>query len=206
MAIVSTHGINSLPHGSPAPAEVIINGRSYPIVAIGNQLWMTEDLQWDDSGEGIKTGKIWDGEGFAGKIYYNWDAATRVANKVGDGWRLPSQDDFDTLFSTVGSNTATKLKSTTGWPTGMSSYPYDGNGTDDFGFNGKPTGRYYGNTPEYNFPNDEPQDVKEFFWTSTVKSSDTAYAYWIVFTISAFTSGEYNLKVCSLPVRLVKDI
>ena len=50
------------------------------------------------------------------------------------GWHLPSDDEWDALFTAVGSSTAgSKLKSATGWSS-------SGNGTDTFGFSALPAG------------------------------------------------------------------
>ena len=52
-----------------------------------------------------------------------------------EGWRLPSDEDWSTLFETVGGADVAgkKLKSLTGWN-------YNGNGTDDYGFSVAPSG------------------------------------------------------------------
>ena len=108
---------------SAAPSEV----------QIGNQIWKTSNLAIDDGGSGIKTAVINLGKGDITEYYYTWDAAQRIATAIGDGWHLPSYAEFDTLANALGTNPGTKLKSTYGWNN-------DGNGTDDYGFNGLPVG------------------------------------------------------------------
>jgi uncharacterized protein (TIGR02145 family) len=49
------------------------------------------------------------------------------------GWHLPSDAEWSTLTSYVGSNAGTKLKAKSGWNGG-------GNGTDEFGFSALPGG------------------------------------------------------------------
>jgi uncharacterized protein (TIGR02145 family) len=60
------------------------DGNSYKTLKIGNQIWMANDLRY-------KTGS------------YTWETAKNVCP---DGWKLPSEDDFNTLIkyleSTVG--------------------------------------------------------------------------------------------------------
>ncbi|HUP90369.1 MAG TPA: FISUMP domain-containing protein, partial [Longimicrobiales bacterium] len=66
--------------------------------------------------------------------FYNWYAATDARGLCPAGFRLPGRSDYETLINYLGGPTSagSKLKSRTGWR--------DGNGTDDFGFNGFPTG------------------------------------------------------------------
>lgn len=56
-----------------------------------------------------------------------------------EGWRIPTQADFQTLEAFIAAdgntgNEATVLKSETGW------FPSSGNGTNTYGFNGLPNG------------------------------------------------------------------
>ena len=134
--------------------SVTIGGREYKVVQIGNQLWMAENLDWKWDGLPIGVNDRSSDEQRAS--YYNNDEVTYGVNgnKYGllynlpainylesnkntmlpNGWHVPTISDFNTLFTSIGSNGGTKLKSTTGWTSG--------NGTDDYGFSAFPTGYY----------------------------------------------------------------
>lgn len=160
--MILTHGANSLAR------FVEIGGRRYPVVKIGSQLWIAENLDYkfDVNGSQIPIGlnvspstpAAWyydndettygiDGTYKCG-LLYNWYAVNYLeTNKntlLPEGWHVPSSSDFNTLATAVGglSIAGTKLKAlnnsiTTSWPS-------DWNGTNDYGFNAIPAGRYVG--------------------------------------------------------------
>jgi uncharacterized protein (TIGR02145 family) len=136
---------------------VKIGGRRYPYVKIGNQLWISENLDYKWNGLDIGTSSssfirasyINNDEATYGiegtykcGIMYSWYAVnylnTNRATLLPEGWHVPSQSEWDALISTVGSNPGTRLKAlnnsvTSNWPSGW-------NGTDDYGFNALPGG------------------------------------------------------------------
>ena len=68
-------------------------GKSYPVVRIGQQLWMAADLAYDVPGS-------WPAQHpEMGRVY---TAAAALPSKATEGWRLPTKDDWDTLVSTLG--------------------------------------------------------------------------------------------------------
>lgn len=106
-------------------------------VTIGTQIWKAKNLDIDDGGEGIYKvdNVIINGINIGTQYYYTWDAANRVAQTI-DGWHLPSNDELMTLRNYLGETVAGKLlKSIFGWNN-------DGNGTNEYGFNGEPVGFY----------------------------------------------------------------
>lgn len=172
------------------------DGKVYKTVKIGDQTWMAENLNYADSSTTKSSiGKSWcynkDGEKckVTGRLY-TWAAAIDSVKLAADGltcgydvecempktvqgicpegWHLPSNAEWNTLFDAVGGSfTAGKiLKSSTGW------YDYDGksgNGTDAFGLSALPAGyRYYNGSFGY-------AGFTAFFWSSTENSSYNAY-------------------------------
>jgi len=135
------------------------DGQIYKTVKIGDQIWMAENLNFevdssycynDSAKYCTKYGRL-----------YSWAAANRACP---DGWHLPTIDEFETLFATVGKQSIAgkKLKSTSGWNN-------DGNGTDDFGFTALPAGIRYGKDKYYNYEGHHAN-----FWSSIKNGSDSA--------------------------------
>lgn len=135
------------------------DGQIYKTVKIGDQIWMAENLNFevdssycynDSAKYCTKYGRL-----------YSWAAANRACP---DGWHLPTIDEFETLFATVGKQSIAgkKLKSASGWNN-------DGNGTDDFGFTALPTGIRYGKDKYYNYEGHHAN-----FWSSIKNGSDSA--------------------------------
>ena len=116
-----------------------------------------------------------------------------------DGWHLPSEMEWDTLFTTVGGqltedgqSTAGKfLKSKIGWNR-------DRNGTDDFGFAALPVGRY-----DYNDSLFSAAGGYAEFWGSTQSNYG---AYSIYLDSQDLVASSYNdFDGFGHSVRCVKD-
>lgn len=120
-------------------------------VVIGNKIWSKPNLMIDDGGEGIYyvDDVTIDGVNYGRQYYYNWYAAARVAAKVGNGWRLPTYSDWNSLALTIGGyDQGNKLKSTSGWYKSSTGEYF--NGTDDYGLTIYPFAEsYYGLRAEY---------------------------------------------------------
>ncbi|MDR3012587.1 MAG: hypothetical protein LBU70_05180 [Chitinispirillales bacterium] len=108
------------------------DGKAYGRVTIGGKVWMAENLHY-------ATGNSWcyDNDESNCQTYgrlYDWNTAMAVCP---EGWRLPTDSDWNDLVSAVGGREVAggKLKSKTGWDDG-------GNGDDDFGFAAMPGGVY----------------------------------------------------------------
>ena len=110
------------------------DGQEYKYVTIGSQVWMAENLNYNDS---LPRDMSWGWLSFCadsacskGRLYVD-TLALRVCPS---GWHLPSEDEFLRLIDTVGGvdSAGLHLKATEGWiplNPGISS-----NGTDDCGF------------------------------------------------------------------------
>ena len=131
------------------PSEsVIIGGRKYPTVQIGNQLWITKNLDWKfdglvvDGNAGVSNTSAawypnrdeatygWDGAGYG--LLYNAYAARYMNdnNLLPAGWRAPSQEDWVTLITTVSTTGPGAIENNAGLKLKATSV----GGTDDYGF------------------------------------------------------------------------
>lgn len=194
--------------------SVKIGGRRYPVVKIGNQLWMAENLDW--KWDGLQLGNHGESTTIQLANYYNYDESTYGinGNKYGllynhkavdylesnkntmlpDGWQVPSQNDYLVLADFVGGAdiAGTKLKSRTGWNN-------DGNGTDDYNYSAVPSGYDWdgsfgnmGNSGQY--------------WTKT-KTASTIVQFYCAY----FNYSRTDLRLLGdgpalyVAIRLVKD-
>jgi uncharacterized protein (TIGR02145 family) len=143
--------------------------------------------EWSTNGKGCGYGKTCS--------VASAGSATLVRGICPKGWHLPSNDEWNALFTAVrdSSGEGTKLKSATGWI--ISS----GNGTDTFGFSALPAGyRGYGGKAYGN------EGYNADFWSSTEVNSGYAYnmeLYYI--TVSVFLHDNYKYNGYS--VRCLKD-
>ena len=139
------------------------DGQTYKTVVIVDQEWMAENLNYETENSYCYNESIENCKKY-GRLY-TWKAAL---NACPEGWRLPTDADFETLMSNVGGiETAGKmLKSTTGWE----AYAGErGNGVDAFGFNVLPVGyRYY----DGDFSG---AGKGADFWSATEDNEDYAY-------------------------------
>ncbi len=119
------------------PLEDSRDGRVYKTVKIGSQVWMAENLNYDDMG-GSYTHLCYDnnlGKCAEWGMLYTWDAAKAACPM---GWRLPQKDDWNELVKSAGgkAKAGRSLKSTSGWNNNCS------NGDDIYGFSALPAGSY----------------------------------------------------------------
>lgn len=183
----------------------------YDDVIIGNQTWSERNLQstFFRNGDSIfhaKTNEDWmkafenqipawcyyennpTTEEKYGKLY-NWHAVNDPRGLAPEGWKIPSENDYQKLVNQLGGNelASTKLKSTEYW---------NKEGTDEYNFNALPGG-YRHSESKFDFIN-----KIGFFWTSNDNGDKGRF-----FSLSlgnnqvAFGSGDKNL---GLSVRCIK--
>lgn len=104
----------------------------YSTVTIGNQVWTSENIIFDDGGDDIykRTNYTIQGINFGTVCWYKPSALARIEQLYYD-YRIPTIDDIEELKSFVNNN-CEGLRSTDGW--------YGTPGTDELGFDGKPFG------------------------------------------------------------------
>lgn len=210
--MILTHGANSLAKGDSN--FVKIGGRKYPVVKIGNQVWMAENLDLKLNGIAIgasgvpTTPSAWyynndeatyGANGNKYGLLYNWYSVGIITQALSDGWRVPTSNDFNTLGEYVGGilDAGTKLKSTSGWEP-LPNYPSP-NGTDDYGFNGIPSGirvsKGFNHATHY-----------AFFLTATGDTNDSSKIYSATLSVNTDLDIHPEAKNYGFSIRLVKDV
>lgn len=122
---------------------------TYKIVTIGTQIWMAQNLSYETDnsecsgstgckytwGTAMDSAGIWSTNGKGCGDGPTCSPTYPVRGVCPSGWHLPTKNEFEKLFITVGgSNIAgAKLKASYCWGNG-------GNGTDDYGFEAIPEG------------------------------------------------------------------
>ena len=166
--------LNAEDNGKPeAAAEVVVgkkgtytdprDGKVYKTVIMPDgKEWLAENLNFEIEGSWYYNNDLSNGDKY-GRLY-TWDAAVKACAGLGNGWRLPTNEDWDTLITAVGgsSTASTKLKSRTGW------VEY-GNGTDEYGISALPGGYRYSDGFFYN------AGYNGVWWSA--KEGDDSYAY-----------------------------
>ena len=146
---------NAVPVGVPPTPTVTTfrderDGRIYKKVTIGKQVWMAENLNYDDTvitsdvcldndtSNCAKYGRLYDWATAMGGARSSSANPSGVQGVCPAGWHLPSDAEWTVLTDAVGGlNTAgTKLKSSTGW-NNYSGIPV---GTNEYGWSALPGG------------------------------------------------------------------
>lgn len=136
------------------------DNQEYRTIKIGSQVWMAENLSFAAEESWCYTRFGYDCRKYG--RFYNWDVAKNVCPA---GWHLPTATEFDQLFVEVGGrdSAAVKLKSAEGWS-------HYGNGSDEYGFNGTPSGfrDYRGRF--------DRQTMYAYLWSATEDASEGSAA------------------------------
>ncbi len=104
------------------------DGQSYPVLKIGEQLWMGRNFNYETTGSLATENPDQYGR------FYTWEQALAACPK---GWHLPSKADWECLIDEFGGlfEAAQALKSAEGWEANK-------NGDNRSGFNAYPAGEY----------------------------------------------------------------
>jgi len=174
----------------------------YNWVKMGDQIWMAENLGFD-AGEGCWVFNNDEINLVTMGLLYTWESAQTACP---DGWHLPSDVEWEELAYYVSqtkgpyekveggddwNDLAVHLKSKTGWKN-------DSNGSDDFGFNGQPTGgRSYNNDYFH-------KGEYVYWWSSTSATNNNAWfrymSYYNHYFLRDFLKKDYAFSV-----RCLKD-
>lgn len=182
------------------------DGKTYKTVAIGTQTWMAENLNFETTDSYCHNDNVANRAKYG--CLYTWaDAmdsvgAFSVSGKncgsgktcsprypvrgiCPNGWHLPTEDEYKTLFKTIGgeSRGALMLKSLTGWVS-------NGDGIDAFGFSALPAGGRNGNDGGY-----VGEGSWAMFWSSTEYSYSNVHGMALSYEYNdplMFTDRKYN--------------
>lgn len=144
----------------------------YKTVAIGNQIWMAENLSYKTA-DSYCYGDNTDNCDKYGRLY----AKSAAMSACPGGWHLPSSGEWRILLDAVGGseNAGEKLKSQNGWNG-------SGNGTDDYGFSVLPASSR-GTDGDYDL-----EGYSANFWSFTEDDSHESH----VWSIYSNYRGVYN--------------
>ncbi len=164
------------------------DGQTYKTVKIGDQVWMAQNLNYETANSYCYNDNATNCTKY-GRLY----TMTAAKSACPSGWHLPTQTEWNTLFTTVGGQSVagTKLKSTSGWCE-------NGNGTDAFSFSALPAG-------ERNYDGSFiPEDSFASFWGFAEDDGYGAYCMHLSFS-SDGVDLSFDGKDNGYSVRCLKD-
>jgi uncharacterized protein (TIGR02145 family) len=186
---------------------------SYNSIKIGNQIWMTENLNVDRFRNGdlipeAKTADEWEKAGIDGKPawcyynnnstigakygkLYNWFAVSDPRGLAPIGWHLPSDQEWINLKNHLVVDPGKKMKSTSDWNG-------NGNGNNESGFAGKPAGYRHKNGMFYLIGD------YGYWWSFSEYDENNSWNLDLHYNHS-FTNRNYNNKSQGFSVRCIKD-
>lgn len=208
--ILKANGKFLVKQENPIPTELVIGGKTYPVVVIGNRAWLQYNLDYTWSGLTVDAytssstnpvaaypgndNRTWGWTGYKAGLLYNRPAVNYIRDNVlplYPGWRVPDRNDFAALFS----NDLKDLLSTT--------FPWDGNParTNSTGFTAVGGSRRTGSY--------EPSDSKySISYMAVIERNRNAYAS-IRTTYSGITSENHSYFYSGdvqISLRLVRDV
>jgi uncharacterized protein (TIGR02145 family) len=211
-------------YGEQIDFIIDVEGNVYRIVTIGSQIWMAENLKTTTYNDGSTIPNITDNTEWSNlttgaycwydndienkAIYgalYNWHTVN-TGKLCPTSWHVPSDEEWEDLaqfindemgpYGKSGDDWAYMgqlLKTTSGWYNG-------GNGTDDFGFSGIPSG--WRNKDGYF----DLIGKIAFWWSKTEKSTNNVYSWcrYVSYSPSHFQKN-YYFKERGFSIRCIKD-
>ena len=189
--MILTHGANSL----TMDYYVEIGGYKYPVVKIGNRLWMAENFKYHTTATFKYPNNSSDNEERYG-LLYNLSGINEIKAMDLNGFRMPVYADGEALYNEFQSNVPALMDA--------SSDVFGGIGTNTSGFKAVPSGTYNISGGFANF------GIMQAFWTDTEIESER-YNRVLIGANESYPSGfigydghgDVNNNYFS--IRLVKD-
>ena len=148
------------------------DGKKYRTIKIGQQKWLSENLNYDDGKGGSKCYE--NKQDYCAKYgrLYTWDDAMKACPA---GWHVPKIKEWWELINYVGgeAEAGKKFKSTSGWGD-------DGNGTDEYGFSALPGG--FGQSDDGNFYG---VSIRGYWWSATEYNDLNAWIRYMNYDIDS---------------------
>jgi len=196
----------------------------YDSIKIGNQEWMTRNLDVDRFRNGdliphieineewIKVGEngqpgwcYFDNDPENGIKYgklYNWFAVNDPRGLAPEGWHVPSDDEWTSLVEYLGGEDIAghKMKSFEGWEEWEDKYGeiHNGNGDNSSGFNVLPGDGHDSDGKFFDIRN------YAFFWCATEYDNNFAWRRYLS-CINGYVGRHYCIKQLGFSVRCLKD-
>ena len=197
-----------------------IDGNTYQSVIIGTQEWVSENLRTSKYSDGTtipnvtNDGEWWDlttgawchydndnqYDTIYGKLYNFY--AVETGKLCPTGWHVPTDAEWTILedYLTADGHSGTEgtaLKATSGW--NNKDDGTSGNGTDDYGWNGLPSGgRFFGGS--YSEPGNQG-----FWWSSSKHATTDGYIYFDFWSGGSSISKDSGGKPCGFSVHCLRD-
>jgi uncharacterized protein (TIGR02145 family) len=197
----------------------------YESVRIGNQEWMTRNLdvdrfrngdliphiesdkEWEKAGEnGQSAWCYYDNNPENGKKYgklYNWYAVNDSRGLAPEGYHVPSDEEWTSLVEFLGKDVAGyKMKSVKGWKNRVDKNKeiQNGNGDNSSGFNGLPGG-YRFNSGSFT----NTRSYFAFFWSATESNINSAWNCFLYFSSGSLSRFRTSYKSVGASVRYLRD-
>ena len=181
----------------PKDDEIAIGGKIYKIIAIGNKIWLAQNLDFNFDGNAVYYNNDESTYGWNGLKYgalYNYSSLQYLVNNgsslIPVGWRVPTESDFNDLIANasddgVSVNSAFHLKSTNSWVDNK-------NGDNSVGFNAFACGNKVDQNYDY-------LGKGAFFWANNGKMMFMSNESWEAHVYD-WSTAKHN------SVRLVKDV
>lgn len=206
------------------------DGNVYPVVKIGNQTWMAQDLKvksfalggapkeinvvtadWDYIEEDLYADPVRYTYGTQQSVY-NFGTLTDTRNICPEGWHVPSKQEWDQLIAHLGGakEAGIKLKSTENWGEyatwddegNLTGNVENGNGTNESGFTAQPSASIDG----AGVLNDYGDNQHVCYWSSTEHSNFPKKAYrYCLYTMDKEIMLKDDFKSGGNSVRCIKN-
>ncbi|WP_029906046.1 fimbrillin family protein [Prevotella sp. 10(H)] len=172
-----------------------VDNNEYSIVKVSNQYWMSENLKTEHYRDGSDLTYYYYNNDITNKeIYgglYTWAVATDARGICPDGWHVPVNNDFVTIYEYLRPDAGGKMKANTLWSN-------LNNNNNVSGFTGLPGGRRT-NTGVFN-------EIRQYgqWWTSTATSTTDAYRLYLDYGNVAMHNVTLA-KTYTQSIRCVRD-